>query len=109
MSIDVQGILNLYEASHLRVHGEKILDEAMKFTTSQLKSLVGKLSEPVATQVTKALKLPLHRGVIRLLSRYYIDNYASNPSHDKNLLRFAKIDFNLLQSMHLEELQDLSR
>lgn len=107
--IDVQGILNLYEASHLRVHGEKILDEAMEFTTSQLKSLVGKLSEPLATQVTQALKLPLHSGGTRLLSRCYIHNYASNPSHDKILLRFAKIDFNLLQSMHLEELQDLSR
>jgi len=91
------------------VHGEKILDEAMEFTTSQLKSLVGKLSEPLSTQVIQALKLPLHKGITRLLSRYYIDNYASNPSHDNILLRFAEIDFNMVQSMHSEELQDLSR
>lgn len=106
---DVIGMLNLYEASFLRVHGEKILDEAMEFTTTQLKSLLSQLSDPLAIQVTQALKLPLHKGVTRLLSRYYISTYEADPSHDKTLLKFAKLDFNLLQTLHLKELRDLSR
>lgn len=53
--------------------------------------------------------MPIHKCIPRLLSRYYIDTYESNSSHDKTLLRFAKIDFRFLQSLHLKELQDLSR
>ena len=106
---DVQGVLNLYEASYLKVHGEKILDEAEEFTRTQLKFLTSELSEPLVTEVSQALKFPLHRGILRLLSRYYLDIYEGNPSHDKTLLRFAKMDFNLLQLLHLQELRDLSR
>ncbi|XP_010694277.2 (-)-drimenol synthase [Beta vulgaris subsp. vulgaris] len=106
---DVVGILNFYEASYLRVHGENILDEAVEFTTTQLKSLVSNLSDPLATQVTQALKLPLHKGVTRLLSRHYISTYEAHPLHDETLLKFAKLDFNLLQTYHLKELRDLSR
>ncbi|XP_021754889.1 probable sesquiterpene synthase [Chenopodium quinoa] len=109
LTTDVVSILNLYEASYLRVHGEKILDEAIEFTTTKLKSVVDQLSDPLATQVTQALKLPLHKGVTRLLSRHYISTYEADPLHDEILLKFAKLDFNLLQTLHLKELQDLSR
>ncbi|XP_074321458.1 (-)-drimenol synthase-like [Silene latifolia] len=109
LSKDVIGMLNLYEASYLRVQGEELLDEAIKFTTNHLKSMLDQLSQPLLTQVTQALKLPLHKGITRLLSRYYISTYEANPKHDETLLRFAKLDFNILQSMHLKELQDLSR
>lgn len=109
LTTNFEGLLNLYEAAFLRVHGEKILDEAIEFTTRHLKSMGGRLTEPLATQVNQALKLPLHKGITRLHSRYYISIYESNPSHDKTLLRFAKLDFNLLQSMHLKELAELSR
>ncbi|KAH9626779.1 hypothetical protein KSS87_001938 [Heliosperma pusillum] len=106
---DVIGMLNLYEASYLRVQGEEILDEAIKFTINHLKLVLGQLSQPLLAQVTQALKLPLHKGITRLLSRYYISTYEVDPKHDHNLLRFAKLDFNLLQSMHLKELQALTR
>lgn len=106
---DILGMLNLYEASYLRVKGEKILDEAIEFTTSHLKFVLGQLSPPLEAQVTQALKLPLHKGITRLLSRYYISTYEADPAHDETLLRFAKLDFNLLQCMHLKELQGLTR
>ncbi|BFG29331.1 hypothetical protein CerSpe_156050 [Prunus speciosa] len=35
---DVVGLLSLYEATHLRNHGEDILDEALTFTTTHLES-----------------------------------------------------------------------
>ncbi|KAJ0044528.1 hypothetical protein Pint_04276 [Pistacia integerrima] len=44
---DVRGMLRLYEAAHLRVDGETILDEALAFTTTYL--------EPMATQFSSQL------------------------------------------------------
>ncbi|GLT97888.1 hypothetical protein SLE2022_154320 [Rubroshorea leprosula] len=40
---DVLGMLNLYEAAHLCLHGEDILDEALAFTTSHLESMATKI------------------------------------------------------------------
>lgn len=37
---DVQGMLNLFEAAYLAIHREDILDEAIVFTTTHLKSMV---------------------------------------------------------------------
>ena len=35
---DVQGMLSLYEASHLMVHGDPILEEALALTRTNLQS-----------------------------------------------------------------------
>lgn len=37
---DVEGLLSLYEASNYGVEGEEILDNALKFSTSHLRSLL---------------------------------------------------------------------
>uniref|UniRef100_A0A803MH01 Uncharacterized protein n=1 Tax=Chenopodium quinoa TaxID=63459 RepID=A0A803MH01_CHEQI len=88
----------------------KFKTEDGNFKESLTTDVVGILNYiPLATQVTQALKLPLHKGVTRLLSRYYISTYEADPSHDEILLKFAKLDFNLLQTLHLKELRDLSR
>ena len=52
-------MLGLYEAAHLRVQEEDILDEALAFTTAHLESLVEDLDYPLAAQVTQALYSPL--------------------------------------------------
>jgi hypothetical protein len=53
---DAQGMLSLYEAAHLRGHGEDILDEALVFTAIHLESVASHLSPPLAAQVSHALK-----------------------------------------------------
>ncbi|KAJ0046476.1 hypothetical protein Pint_04282 [Pistacia integerrima] len=40
---DVQGMLNLHEAAHFAIHGEDILDEALAFTATQLKSMASRI------------------------------------------------------------------
>jgi (-)-germacrene D synthase len=59
---DARGMLSLYEATHLRVHGEAILDEALVFSATHLKSMETHLSSPLAAQVSHALKQPIHIG-----------------------------------------------
>ncbi|KAM1150201.1 hypothetical protein ACFX2B_030410 [Malus domestica] len=41
---DVVGLLSLYQATHLRVHGEDILEEALSSTTTHLESASHRLS-----------------------------------------------------------------
>ncbi|KAL6316125.1 hypothetical protein AAG906_015955 [Vitis piasezkii] len=84
---NVRGMLGLYEVAHLRVHGEDILAEALTFTTTHLKAMVESLGYPLAEQVAHALNRPLET-VWREL---------------------AKLDFNLVQSLHKEELSNLVR
>ncbi|WOG97605.1 hypothetical protein DCAR_0416946 [Daucus carota subsp. sativus] len=109
LSKDVEGLLSLYEAAHLRLHGEDILEEALAFTTSQLEQLKGQLKNPLAAQVTHALKIPIWRSVNRAEARRYISVYSEDDSHNEALLLFAKLDFNLLQKLHQGELANIYR
>uniref|UniRef100_A0A2N9F180 Terpene synthase N-terminal domain-containing protein n=1 Tax=Fagus sylvatica TaxID=28930 RepID=A0A2N9F180_FAGSY len=106
---DARGMLSLYEATHLRVHGEAILDEALVFSATHLKSMATHLSSPLAAQVSHALKQPIHIGIQRLEARRYFSIYQEDPSHNKVLLTFAKLDFNLLQKMHQKEVSNIAR
>lgn len=107
---DVEGMLSLYEAAQFRVHGEEILDEALNFTTTQLKLILPKLSNsPLAQQVANALKFPIKDGIVRVEARKYISFYQQNQNHNQLLLNFAKLDFNILQMLHKKELCDITR
>ncbi|CAN4120854.1 unnamed protein product [Withania somnifera] len=106
---DVQGLLSLYEAAHLRVHGEEILEEALTFTTTHLKSMGPNLSNLLKAQVSEALFHPIHTNVPRVVAKKYIRIYENIESHDDLLLKFAKLDFHILQKMHQRELSELTR
>nr|UZT70950.1 terpene synthase 5 [Paeonia delavayi] len=107
LTSDGQGLLSLYEATHIRVDGEDILDEALPFTITHLESI--KLNSPLATQVTNALNQPIHMGIPRLEARKYITVYQQQMSCDQTLLTLAKLDFNQLQKIHQNELCEISR
>ncbi|KAB1227455.1 (-)-germacrene D synthase [Morella rubra] len=105
---DVQGMLSLYEATHLRVHGEDILEEALVFTATHLESMASCLSPPLARQVTHALEMPIQKGIPRLEARRYVSLFQEDTSH-KEVLTFAMLDFNLLQKVHRKEIADITR
>ncbi|XP_074313397.1 putative sesquiterpene synthase [Silene latifolia] len=106
---DVEAMLSLYEASHLRVHGERVLDEAVGYTRARLALFASDPNCSMAHQVTRALELPLFKRTPRLESKYQISVYESSLSPDDNLLKLAKLDFNFLQSLHNKELQEILR
>ncbi|XP_057796351.1 bifunctional sesquiterpene synthase 1-like [Salvia miltiorrhiza] len=104
------GILELLEASYLRIRDERVLDEAVVCARSYLASALPNLSKPAAQQVDYALhEHSNRRGLRRLQSRLYISIYEQYPCHHQRLLTLAKLDFNLLQSMHKKELSELYR
>ncbi|RDX90560.1 putative terpene synthase 2, partial [Mucuna pruriens] len=101
---DIQGLCSLYEAAHLRTHEEDILEEACDFSNTHLKSLANQLSSSLATQINHCLRQPLNKNVPRFEARYHMTLNEQDPTHNKTLLSFAKVDFNMLQKMHQKEI-----
>ncbi|KAK9209542.1 hypothetical protein WN944_001909 [Citrus x changshan-huyou] len=108
---DVQGILSLYEAGNLAIRGEDILDEAIAFTRTHLKSMASDDVCPnnLAEQINHALDCPLRRALPRVETRFFLSVYPRVDKHDKTLLKFAKVDFNLVQRIHQKELSAITR
>ncbi|KAK1381845.1 Germacradienol synthase [Heracleum sosnowskyi] len=105
---DPEGLLSLYDAAHLRTHGEAVLDEALDFTTYHLKCIMESLdSNSLAKQVKHALEQPLHKGITRMEAKHFILYYEENPLRNDVLLKFAKLDFNLLQMLYKQELSQV--
>nr|CAD1824994.1 unnamed protein product [Ananas comosus var. bracteatus] len=71
-------------------------------------SAANNLKPPLANQVSRALVTPLSRSVKRLEMRYYISDYEMEDKRDDTIFELAKFDFNLLQSLHCEELKSIS-
>ncbi|XP_054814157.1 (-)-germacrene D synthase-like [Prosopis cineraria] len=108
---DVEGMLNLYEAAHLSIHGEDTLDEAITFTSTQLQAISNTVESNtfVGEQVHNSLRQSLHRGLPRLEARKYISIYHLHPSYNEVLLTLAKLDFNALQKLHQKEVEDICK
>ncbi|KAB1215301.1 (-)-germacrene D synthase [Morella rubra] len=104
---DMRGMLCLYEASHQSVHGEDILDEALKFCTTKLQLMVvgnDLIPSDLATQVRRALKQPIRKCLPKVEARHYFSIYKESASCNEVLLNFAKLNFNILQKQHQMEI-----
>ncbi|KAI5001394.1 hypothetical protein ZWY2020_026044 [Hordeum vulgare] len=105
---DPKGLLCLYNAAYVFVHGEPELEEAISFARHRLESLAPSLRSPLAEQVQRALHVPLPRTYRRLEALHYMPEYEQEEGHNPVLLELAKLDFNILQRVHLKELKAIS-
>ncbi|KAL7197802.1 hypothetical protein ACSBR2_020343 [Camellia fascicularis] len=89
---------------------ESILEEARDFTAEHLKEWLKKESiDPnLGMLVSHALELPLHWAMPRMEARWFIDAYERRLDMNAKLLVFAKLDFNMLQAIPLEDLKHAS-
>ncbi|XP_073221466.1 (-)-germacrene D synthase-like [Cicer arietinum] len=106
---NVEGMLSLFEASHMMIHGEEILEEALAFTSTHLKSISTQLSPYLAAQVKHSLTSSLRKNLPRLEAQHYISIYEQDTSHNVILLRLAKLDFNMLKSLHQKEFGNICK
>ena len=106
-----EDLLSLYEATYLRVHGEEILDEALELVKTKLEELKMShdLKPSLAKQVLQAMSRPMRKALPRLLARECIFLYQEDELHNEILLKFAKLDFNILQQQHQEELSIITK
>ncbi|XP_010451341.1 PREDICTED: terpenoid synthase 8 [Camelina sativa] len=106
ISGDAKGMLALYEAAQLRTTTDYIMEEALSFASSNLELLAadGKCPPHLSKHIRNALGLSQHKNMEMLVAVGYISFYEHEKDHDKMLLKFAKLNFNLLQLHYLEEL-----
>ncbi|KAI5340388.1 hypothetical protein L3X38_019662 [Prunus dulcis] len=114
LSKDVEGLLSLYEASHLGMPGEEedhVLEEAKSFSTRNLRQIIGTLEDDNLLKqiVEQSLETPLHWRMPRIEARNFIDIYERDNSKSLALLELAKLDYNLVQSVYQMEIKELSR
>ncbi|KAI3822629.1 hypothetical protein L1987_10224 [Smallanthus sonchifolius] len=102
-------ILNLYEASYHSFENERILDEARDLTTIYLKEKLDEINESIAPLVRHALEVPLQWRVSRVETRWFIEVYEKRSDIDPALIELAKLDFNMVQVVHIEDLKHASR
>ncbi|PWA51042.1 germacrene D synthase [Artemisia annua] len=108
---DVEGLLELYEATYMSVQGEAVLDDARSFTITHLEKIAKdhlQRNSSLSRRIQEALERPIHKRLPRLNSLRYIPFYQQQVNHNKSLLRLAKLDFNRVQSLHKKELSQLS-
>eukprot|EP00253_Pinus_taeda_P021517 PITA_21517 len=125
---EVASMLSLYRASQLAFPGENILDEAKSFTTKYLREALEKSEtfsawnnkQNLSQQVKYALKTSWHASVPRVEAKRYSQVY--NPDYaclaksvyklpyvnNEKLLELAKLDFNIVQSIHQEEMKNVT-
>ena len=112
LSRDVKCILYLYEASFLSKEGEVILDKAREFSFTHLKEIVNKKSgeeDELSLMVSKSLGLPLNWMISRLETLWFIPVYERRLNKSSTLLELAKLDYNIVQATHQEDIKHLSR
>ncbi|KAL6643042.1 hypothetical protein ACP70R_021223 [Stipagrostis hirtigluma subsp. patula] len=104
-------LLSLYNAAYLRMHGETILNEAISFTERELKSMIPYLEQdgPFAREINRALDIPIPRRVRIYDAKYYISIYENDTTVDRMVLELAKLNSNLVQIRHQQELKILTR
>ncbi|XP_044386136.1 eudesmanediol synthase [Triticum aestivum] len=105
---DPVSLLSLYNAAHLATPSEDALSDAIVFSRYHLEAMRNKLRPPMAEQVSCALDIPLPRTVRQLETMHYIKEYEQDESNNGPLLELSRLDFELVRSLHLKELRDLS-
>ncbi|XP_044460821.1 (3S,6E)-nerolidol synthase 1-like isoform X1 [Mangifera indica] len=107
---DINGLLDLYEASQLCVEGEDVLDEARQFSSKLLNDSLTNLDDYQAEIVRNTLLYPYHRTLARFVAKNFFLRYFQGENRWINVFQdLAKMDFSLVQSLHQSEIVQISK
>ncbi|KAH9321015.1 hypothetical protein KI387_015654, partial [Taxus chinensis] len=115
---EAEDMLSLYKCSQIAFSGETIMKQAKKFTKHYLQNRNNKkqyLRDHLARTVEFVLKYGFHRSLPRMETRFYIEHFGiANDLRfscigNEKYLELAKLDFNVVQTIHQKELQQVHR
>ncbi|KAJ0714568.1 putative R-linalool synthase [Helianthus annuus] len=102
-------ILNLYEASYHSFGDESVLDKARDLTKKYLEENLDEVNGSIAPLVSHALEVPLQWRVPRVEARWFIDLCEKRSDMNPVVIELAKLDFDMVQAVHIEDLKHASR
>ncbi|KAG4124068.1 hypothetical protein ERO13_D10G017700v2 [Gossypium hirsutum] len=107
---DIKGLIELYEASQLGMDGEDILDEAREFSSQSLRKWrMAKVDLFSERAIRNTLDQPFHKTLSRFTARNLLGTDFQGTNGWINILQeLAKMDFNLVQSLHQKEIAHIS-
>ncbi|XP_044948392.1 (E)-beta-caryophyllene synthase-like [Hordeum vulgare subsp. vulgare] len=108
---DTRSLLAMYNAAHIRTHGEETLSSAMAYTKDHLQRAVEQQTIPpsiLLDQVRRAQETPLFRRPQRVEVRHFISVYERMSTRNEAILELAKLDFSILQALYCQELRALT-
>ncbi|KAI3682551.1 hypothetical protein L1987_82607 [Smallanthus sonchifolius] len=126
----VTAMFNLYRASQVLFPGEKILDDAKKFSYNFLtekrstNELLDKwlITKDLPGEVGYALDVPWYASLPRLEARYYLEQYGGQDDiwlgktyfrmgniSNNQYLEMAKLDYNYCQTIHQLEWSNIQK
>lgn len=112
ITLNIKGMLELFEASNLALEGEHILEEAKSHTFETLKSIsISDLDDDceAAKLVAHSLEVSLQWRVHWFDVRWQINAYEKDKNMNNVLLQLAKLNFNVVQAIHQKDLKESSR
>ncbi|KAJ0082419.1 hypothetical protein Patl1_10961 [Pistacia atlantica] len=106
---DINSLMGLYEASQLCIGGEDVLDEARQFSSKLLNQSMSYLDPYQAKIVRNTLLYPYHRSSARFMAKkFFLSNFQGENEWIHVFQELAKMDFNLVQSLHRREIVQIS-
>ncbi|KAA3467278.1 putative terpene synthase 9 [Gossypium australe] len=110
---DVAGLLSLHETSYLGMPEEDVLDEAQNFSAKHLSVLREKMERRMSEQIQESMEYSQHWRMAWTEARDFIGIYQNQRDNDDDrmntvLVELTKLYYNILQSIYLKELQELT-
>ncbi|KAJ7968398.1 Linalool synthase [Quillaja saponaria] len=106
---DIEGMMALYEASQLSIAGEDILDEAGHFSNQILKAMLPYLDDGQAIFVKNTIEHPCHKSLPMFTARKFFSELQGMNEWITSLQEVAKVNFNLVQCIHQDEVLQISK
>ncbi|XP_022769836.1 ent-copalyl diphosphate synthase, chloroplastic [Durio zibethinus] len=126
----VTGIFNLYRASQVQFPGDKILEDAKRFSSKFLREkqaadeLLDKwiITKDLSGEVEQALEIPWYASLPRVETRFFIEQYGGEDDvwigktlyrmqyvNNNVYLELAKLDYNNCQALHQMEWESMQK
>ncbi|EXB75239.1 (3S,6E)-nerolidol synthase 1 [Morus notabilis] len=113
LSKDMNGLMELYEASHVSIEGEDVLDEANIFSSQLLTASMTCLGDDHrrARAIANTLEYPCHKTLAKFTAKNLFgatSHFGSANGWINVLQELAKYEFNQVQSLHKREILQIS-
>ncbi|XP_050371255.1 (3S,6E)-nerolidol synthase 1-like [Argentina anserina] len=107
---DIEGLVELCEASHLSFQGEEALEEAGKLCRKILTAWVlNNHNDCLATLVANTLEHPYHKSLTRFTAKKFLNSFQGQENWVCSLQELAKLEFNMVESTIRNEILQVSR